>query len=81
MSNTDLIKPILSEREAATFLNVSAPFLVKQLENGKLPHLKVGCHRRIEFEKLLEFRQSMHRKTEEALQELATQAQELGVGY
>ena len=81
MSNTDLIKPILSEREAAAFLNVSTPFLVKQLENGKLPHRKVGRHRRIQFEKLLELRQSMHHETEEALRELVTQAQELGVGY
>ena len=81
MSNSDSIKPILSEREAATFLNVSTPFLVKQLENNKLPYRKVGRHRRIEFEKLLEFKQSMHRDTEEALQSLATQAQELGFGY
>lgn len=81
MSNTDLIKPILNEHEAAAFLNVSTPFLLKQLETGKLPHRKVCRHRRIEFEKLLEFRQSMHRETEGALQKLATQAQELGVGY
>ena len=81
MSNIDLIKPILSEREAAAFLNVSTPFLVKQLENGKLPHLKMGRHRCIESEKLLEFKLLMHRETEEALQELATQAQQLGVGY
>ena len=81
MSNNDLIKSILSAREAASFLNVSTPFLVKQLENGKLPYLKVGRHRRIEFEKLLEFKQTMQRDTEEALQELATQVQEFGVGY
>ena len=71
----------LTTQEAAAFLNVSRPFLVKQLETGKLPHRKVGRHRRVEFEKLLEFKQSMHRDTEQALQELATQAQELGLGY
>ena len=81
MSTSDSIKPILSEREAAAFLIVSTAFLVKQLENGKLPHCKMGRHRRIESEKLLEFKQSMLRDTEEALQTLATQAQELGFGY
>jgi excisionase family DNA binding protein len=81
MCNPDLIKPILSEHEAAAFLNVSTPFLVKQLENGKLQHFKVGCHRRVASEKLLEFKQSMHRDSEEALHDLVTQAQELGFGY
>ena len=71
----------LTTQEAAAFLNVSRPFLVKQLETGKLAHRKVGRHRRVEFEKLLEFKQSMHRDTEQALQDLATQAQELGLGY
>ena len=71
----------LTTQEAAAFLNVSRPFLVKQLETGKLPHRKVGRHRRVEFENLLAFKQSMHRDTEQALQELATQAQEMGLGY
>lgn len=70
MSIINLVEPILSEREASALLHVSTPFLVKQLENGKLPYRKVGRLRRIEFEKFLEFRQSMHRDTEQALQEL-----------
>lgn len=71
----------LTTQEAAAFLNVSRPFLVRQLETGKLAHRKIRRHRRVEFEKLLEFKQSMHRDTEQALQEIATKAQELGLGY
>ena len=81
MPTTDLIKPILSEQEAAIFLNVSEPFLVKQLERAKLPYRNVGAYRCVELAELVTFKRSMHLDTSAALQELATQAQELGLGY
>ncbi len=71
----------LSTQEAAACLNVSRPYLIKQLESGKLPFRKVGRHRRVEFANLMEFKKTMHRDSEAALQDLATQAQELGLGY
>lgn len=74
-------KMLLSTQEAANILNVSRPFLIKQLEARKIEHIKVGRHRRIAFEKLIEFQNSMRQESEKALQELTDQAQELDMGY
>ena len=71
----------LTTQEAAAFLNVSRPFVVKQLEEGKLPYRKVGRHRRVEFEQLVKYQESLRRDTDSALQELADQAQSLKLGY
>lgn len=69
----------LSTQEAAAFLNVSRPFVVKQVETGRLACRKVGRHRRILFEDLLAYQQSLRRDTEAALQALADQGQALGI--
>lgn len=74
-------KTLLSTQEAANILNVSRPFIVKQLEAKKIDYIKVGRHRRIAFENLIEYQNSMQRESEKALQELADQAQELDMGY
>ncbi len=74
-------KMLLSTQEAANILNVSRPFIVKQLEAKKIDYIKVGRHRRIAFEKLIEYQNSMQHESEKALQELADQAQKLDMGY
>jgi excisionase family DNA binding protein len=71
----------LTTQEAAAFLNVSRPFVVKQLEEGRIPFRKVGRHRRIEFENLVAYQRSMKEESDSALQELADQAQALNMGY
>ena len=71
----------LTTQEAAAFLNVSRPFVVKQLEEGKIPFRKVGRHRRVEFEQLVKYQESLRRDTDNALQDLADQAQALKQGY
>ncbi len=40
-------KQEFSTVEAANFLNVSRPFVIKEIEEGRLPHRKVGTHRRM----------------------------------
>jgi excisionase family DNA binding protein len=72
---------LLTTQEAANYLNVSRPYLVRQLEEGKIDFVRVGRHRRIEFHKLEAYAQSTHRTAENALEELARQAQELNLGY
>ncbi len=69
----------LSTQEVAAFLNVSRPFVVKQIESGRLACRKVGRHRRVLFEDLLAYQQSLRHETEAALQALADQGQELGI--
>ncbi|WP_019593580.1 helix-turn-helix domain-containing protein [Thioalkalivibrio sp. ALM2T] len=71
----------MSTQDAANILNVSRPFVVKLLENGEIPYRKAGTHRRIRYEDLIEYKARMDRDSREAMDALAAQAQELGMGY
>ncbi len=67
--------------EAAQFLNVSRPFLIKEIEAGRLRHRMVGTHRRIAFEDLLTYQEHMRKHQEAALDRMAENARELGLDY
>lgn len=71
----------LTTQQAADLLGVSRPFLVKQIEEGKLPHRKVGTHRRILFKDLMIYRHASEQDRAKTLDELAAQAQDLDMGY
>ena len=71
----------VTTQEAAMFLNVSRPYLVKMLDDGKIPHHKVGTHRRIRFEDVVAYKEQRKKTAHSALQELVDQAQELDMGY
>ena len=71
----------LTTQEAAAFLNVSRPFVIKEIETGKIPHRKVGRHRRVTFTDLVKYQRDSQAATDQALQDLTDQAQELGLGY
>jgi excisionase family DNA binding protein len=71
----------LTTQEAAAFLNVSRPFVIKEIESGKIAHRKVGRHRRVAFVDLVKYQQDSRAASEQALQDLADQAQQLGFGY
>ncbi len=71
----------LTTQEAADMLNVSRPHLVKLLETGALPFHKAGKHRRIRFSDLMVYKAEQDKASAHAMEELAKQAQELGLGY
>jgi excisionase family DNA binding protein len=71
----------VTTQEAAMFLNVSRPYLVRLLDEGKIPHHKVGTHRRIRFEDVVKYKDERRKRSQDALQELVDQAQGLGMGY
>jgi excisionase family DNA binding protein len=67
--------------EAANFLNVSRPFVIKEIEAGRLPHRMVGTHRRIAFEDLQAYAERMRERQHAALRRLADADRELGLNY
>jgi excisionase family DNA binding protein len=71
----------LSTVEAAHFLNVSRPFVIKEIEAGRLAHRMVGTHRRVAFEDLIAYARKMRERQEAALERLAENARELGLEY
>jgi len=84
LGNAVKVVPIhaeLTTQEGADMLNVSRPHLVKLLDNGVLPHTKTGRHRRIKFTDLMAYKEQRDRTSRNAMDELAAQAQALGMGY
>jgi excisionase family DNA binding protein len=71
----------LSTVEAANFLNVSRPFVIKEIDAGRLKHRMVGSHRRILYTDLLEYARAMRTDQESALDEMAEDARSLGLDY
>jgi excisionase family DNA binding protein len=67
--------------EAAHFLSVSRPFVIKEIEEGRLPHRMVGTHRRIAVDDLLAYARRMREKQAAALERIAENARELGLDY
>lgn len=74
-------KQELSTVEAANFLNVSRPFVIKEIEAGRLKHRMVGSHRRVLYEDLVEYAREMRAGQQAALDRMAENARELGLDY
>ena len=71
----------LTTVEAAHYLGVSRPFLIKEIEAGRLPCRLVGTHRRIAFEDLKAYEAHMRSTQQAALERLADGREALGLEY
>ena len=71
----------LTTQQAADMLNVSRPFVVKLLEDGRIPFKKVGKHRRILLQDILRIKEQQSKTRKSQLEKLARDSQKLGLGY
>ncbi len=69
----------LTTQRAADLLGISRPFFVKLPESGKLPFHLTGTHRRVYLKDLLAYKEHRDRERRDALDEMAREAEELGL--
>lgn len=69
----------LTTQEAADFLGISRPTLVKLLEQGKIPYDQPGRHRRVLFSDLLAYLDRRGEERRAALDRMTEEASEAGL--
>ena len=69
----------LSTQQVADLLGVSRPFVVKEIEEGRLPARKIGPRRRVTRADFLSYRDRLNTDRQQALDGLARLDEALGV--
>jgi excisionase family DNA binding protein len=69
----------LTTTQAADFLDVSRPFVIKLIKKGELPCRLVGKHRRIPSEAVMEYREKTYLQAKQAADEMTRIAEEMGL--
>ena len=76
------IVPLAAEvttQAAAEILGCSRPHLVKLLEEGKIAFTKVGKHRRIKFEDVVQYKQEMKKLQKQNITDIMNADEETGL--
>jgi excisionase family DNA binding protein len=68
----------LTTQQAAALLNVSRPFVIKEIEAGRLKCRLINRHRRIEFEELMRYKDEQKQRSAGALRRLNDLSLEMG---
>lgn len=74
-----LLPEEITTGQAADLLGVSRPTVVKLTDDGRLPCVRVGTHRRLKTQDVLAFRGEATHGRREALAELVAISDELGL--
>ena len=69
----------LTTQSAAEILGCSRPYLVKLLEEGKIDYTKVGKHRRIKYEDVINYKMKMKEEQKKWLIEMMHADEDLGL--
>jgi excisionase family DNA binding protein len=70
----------MTTQQAADLLNVSRQYLVRLLDEGRIPFRKTGKHRRVRIEDVLAFKDVRDRDRRAGLRHLSRMTEEFG-GY
>jgi excisionase family DNA binding protein len=70
---------LLTTQEAADFLGVSRPTLVKLLETGAIAFSKPNRHRRVRLQDLIDFQRRRRMERRDTLNRMTKEASELGL--
>jgi excisionase family DNA binding protein len=71
----------LTTVQAVDMLHVSWSFLIRLLDEGRLPYRRVGKHRRIHLEDVLNYKSAIDQEREAILDQLVVDAQNQEMGY
>ncbi|WP_229118954.1 helix-turn-helix domain-containing protein [Enemella evansiae] len=69
----------LTTQEAANYLGISRPTLVKLLESGAIPFIKPARHRYVRIDDLIEYAEQLRTERSRILDDMAQEAQQEGL--
>jgi excisionase family DNA binding protein len=69
----------LTTQEAADMLNISRPTLIQFLDEKKIKFRRIGTHRRIPLEAVMEYKRKTRAERQTAIDEFVSHNEELGI--